>query len=770
MENLLERAAHQVDLARKAVVDPRDEDGDLFDDWLLQQRKWIENGPDGEKVTSLGDHLTLDTLLAMAIVKAYDFGDGRRDPTCRPAVKDICVVHSTGQNLLKTERVRAQVDWRIDMPYEQRLLVFNARTLKLEYVYVKNGYRTRGDATLVAISHLWPEPFADDNERKMYTSMDLKEFGADPFSHAHELYQFNSKNPATAKGWVRDRIAQSIRVAEALASDSDGDILVWLDVVCINQSNQLDVRDATYAMSIVYHIADITAVLVYDVYNGNGHWHQRRWTLQELELSHWISFFYTRTGKVTTPRKIKSALYTLEAAITRSSRRFSKYPQDIIYAVRGLVPALFELPAVYDVSVDELVARAALIAARRGDYSMIEVNERQGVSMRMVKNIEAVQLAKIAAKDENIEDTEGLDIVRDLDGERYCARECSGHHEKSQAPDQCLVKPSDFLSGLGMVFQQHSLGNLYSEPPEDDQVGYVCLKDLQRRQKESLGSIKDFRSLAREMRKTGLVNMLPETFQAVESFGDCMSNLFETGSCYDWAKCVINFRRFVIEEMELGDEVLSNFKGLTRCVRPVSPGEPVEAVFRYTKKMNPLGVADDGDGATDSPVAQYFATTAFSTTEGAPHGGAGFFSVVDAVSPDELDIRAQWLVQSICSDVLVQHDGKLFVLQHPDNVQAVCLRRLEGTEDGAYHGCDMVIANAENRPFPVAAYIVTVEPTEREVFVNTVCGMTRFCRPQRGRDLRKSSHAWNLLGLSSNEIFRALVAANVGRRNPVILG
>ncbi|KAJ1559987.1 hypothetical protein HK405_008637, partial [Cladochytrium tenue] len=281
------------------------------------------------------------------------------------------------------------------MSYEQRILTFNAQTLEFEYVYVKNGFRTHCDSTLVAISHLWPEPFADDNGRKQYSEEELRRFALSPKMHAHELYDFNSRDLNTAKGWVRERILQSVRAARALTRPGDEKVLIWLDVVSINQGNQLDIRDATYAMSIVYHIADITAVLIHDVYSGKGHWHQRRWTLQELELSHWIAFFYVHTGKISEPERVDSKTWALDEAIARSSRRYSRYAQDLIYSVRGLVPALFELPAVYDVSLDELVARAALIAARRGDYSMLRVNAdpNQPLGHRMIKKFDRTLVA-----------------------------------------------------------------------------------------------------------------------------------------------------------------------------------------------------------------------------------------------------------------------------------------------------------------------------------------------------------------------------------------
>ncbi|KAJ1552102.1 hypothetical protein HK405_012664 [Cladochytrium tenue] len=159
-----------------------------------------------------------------------------------------------------------------------------------------------------------------------------------------------------------------------------------------------------------------------------------------------------------------------------------------------------------------------------------------------------------------------------------------------------------------------------------------------------------------------------------------------------------------------------------------------------------------------------------------------YYAVVDAVSPDELSIRTLWLVQAICRACAVPGPGQVLVLQHGDSAASVRLRALRpnATASGgahahdaahaAHHGCEVVVASSDNRPYPVTAHVVTVERTAQPVFLNTVRGMTRFCRPTRGRDFERCSAAWNVVGLSSNEVFRALVAAGVGRRNPILLG
>ncbi|KAJ3200266.1 hypothetical protein HDU82_009041 [Entophlyctis luteolus] len=129
-------------------------------------------------------------------------------------------------------------------------------------------------------------------------------------------------------------------------------------------------------MSIAYHIADHTLVLLDEGDESAQRWLERRWTLQELELAHDIKFITAKNTVVDMPsscieeRKMMGK-HNLFTALSASVRRKSRFDQDLMYAVRGLVPAFFARPVVYGIDVYTLILRAATVCAKRGDCNIL---------------------------------------------------------------------------------------------------------------------------------------------------------------------------------------------------------------------------------------------------------------------------------------------------------------------------------------------------------------------------------------------------------------
>ncbi|KAI8618379.1 hypothetical protein BC830DRAFT_1109278 [Chytriomyces sp. MP71] len=297
-----------------------------------------------------------------------------------PSAVHTCPKHTPAKDQRDFDRVRTQASWQIEMVYEQPLLCYKADTKEFVTVKVLNGFRTHSDYKFVAISHLWPKPM-DAKQEMMDSQPD-----ASPDNLAHTYYQYNTKKIEFNKGktpdnWVREKVAHVEKAIESLYTEENpcleaGKVLVWLDLVSVNQADPFAIRDATYAMSIAYHISDLTLVLLDENDLDAKRWLSRRWTLQELELAHKIWLMksdYSLCGTLDDVEKARKlrGIHTLRTALQMSVQRESYYPQDIVYAVRGLVPPLFSLPVVYDIDLFTLILRAATVCAKKGDYSLL---------------------------------------------------------------------------------------------------------------------------------------------------------------------------------------------------------------------------------------------------------------------------------------------------------------------------------------------------------------------------------------------------------------
>ncbi|KAJ3024637.1 UNVERIFIED_CONTAM: hypothetical protein HDU68_007915 [Siphonaria sp. JEL0065] len=298
-----------------------------------------------------------------------------------PSAVQICLVLSGKKQDRDFDRVRTQYIWQIEMVYEQPLLCFDVKTKKFVTVNVLNGFRTHSDYKFVAISHLWPRPMDVDQQRG-----DSQLASPLILSSSHYKYNRNEVHfdDISDDNWVHKKFSAVVTAIMTLYSGEpgskfarDSQVLVWLDVVSVNQGDPFAVRDATYAMSIAYHISDLTLVLLDPNDDDARRWLKRRWTLQELELAHDIILMTSDFKELTTlPIEVIAARehrgkHDLCSALQQSVNRESKYPQDIIYAVRGLVPPLFALPVVYDIDVYTLILRAATVCAKKGDYSLL---------------------------------------------------------------------------------------------------------------------------------------------------------------------------------------------------------------------------------------------------------------------------------------------------------------------------------------------------------------------------------------------------------------
>ncbi|KAJ3072992.1 hypothetical protein HK102_006127, partial [Quaeritorhiza haematococci] len=130
-------------------------------------------------------------------------------------------------------------------------------------------------------------------------------------------------------------------------------------------------------MSIAYHYAD--AVLAcHDetkAEESRARWYRRRWTLQEIALAEKCFHYFNEELEEVSKTELETYRnIDAKTALKMSSEREGGLPQDLIYCIRRMVPALYKIPAVIDanVSVNDLLRRLATVAARAGDASLIE--------------------------------------------------------------------------------------------------------------------------------------------------------------------------------------------------------------------------------------------------------------------------------------------------------------------------------------------------------------------------------------------------------------
>ncbi|KAJ3337816.1 hypothetical protein HDU83_008494 [Entophlyctis luteolus] len=128
-------------------------------------------------------------------------------------------------------------------------------------------------------------------------------------------------------------------------------------------------------MSIAYHIADHTLVLLDEGDESAQRWLERRWTLQELELAHDITFITAKNTVVDMPsscieERNMMGKHNLFTALSASVRRKSRFDQDLMYAVRGL----------YGIDVYTLILRAATVCAKRGDYNILGAGDSKNLA------------------------------------------------------------------------------------------------------------------------------------------------------------------------------------------------------------------------------------------------------------------------------------------------------------------------------------------------------------------------------------------------------
>ncbi|KAJ3043114.1 hypothetical protein HDV00_005728 [Rhizophlyctis rosea] len=165
-----------------------------------------------------------------------------------------------------------------------------------------------------------------------------------------------------------ERVQKAADCVLALANPATTHL--WIDILCVDQSNKFAIRDSTYAMCKVYVAAKVTVVI------GGGDrgklleagWMTRRWSIQEAILSNRLVFegehelmesgavMETVQGSIDGLRWGRN--WMLWKALTLSASRKSYYQQDLVYFSKGLVKCLDSLPAVYDIDVTEALCLA----------------------------------------------------------------------------------------------------------------------------------------------------------------------------------------------------------------------------------------------------------------------------------------------------------------------------------------------------------------------------------------------------------------------------
>lgn len=138
------------------------------------------------------------------------------------------------------------------------------------------------------------------------------------------------------------------------------DVLIWCDVISIDQKSDFAIRDATYTMSYVYYHCDMTYTICTKI-NSINLWMNSVWTVQETIYSKRlfsISLIDNTIVRIDIGNKqiehIKS-LDNARGAIKELSKRCGGWPQDKLYALRHLIPKLRSMPCQYDRSFEEIV-------------------------------------------------------------------------------------------------------------------------------------------------------------------------------------------------------------------------------------------------------------------------------------------------------------------------------------------------------------------------------------------------------------------------------
>lgn len=186
---------------------------------------------------------------------------------------------------------------------------------------------------MIAVSHVWSD--SSFGCKKSECGVKCDDVNEKIFSYFQEIH-----NLMKSQRWF----------------DENKDVLVWLDVMSIDQKNAFAIRDATYSMSYVYFYADITFVYKGDQRDSLEKWFKSVWTVQETIYSKRLVVSekgYLRRIRDVRINDIRMIDSTAEA-IAELRRREGGMSQDKLYALRHLIPGLKNMPCLYDRTIEEI--------------------------------------------------------------------------------------------------------------------------------------------------------------------------------------------------------------------------------------------------------------------------------------------------------------------------------------------------------------------------------------------------------------------------------
>ncbi|KAI8617121.1 hypothetical protein BC830DRAFT_1167259 [Chytriomyces sp. MP71] len=692
----------------------------LYSEPNLRSPKDADNDP------YLNEQEFHDMMSYLDDIKKWKGNESNKSKSCTckaeafsPSAVHTCSQHTPAKQNRDFDRVRTQTDWQIEMVYEQPLLCFDLDSRKFVTVNVLNGFRTHSDYNFVAISHLWPKPLDDEQERgDSQTEVDLQALGltfeameVEDFK-VHKQYEYSTKEIQFAEGdnrWVKTKVEIIIKAVKSI--NLGPKTLVWLDLVSVDQGNAFAIRDATYAMSIAYHISDLTLVVLDPTDSNATRWLGRRWTLQELELAHDIKFVTSKfevlesLPDVQKARK-KRGKHDLASALQESVRRKSKYPQDIVYAVRGLVPPLFSLPVVYDIDVYTLILRAATVCAKKGDYSLLDAECSGLPAGSLICNFW-----------KQPPDPLNENLLRDIDEEHITRKGIQ-------------VAPLANLTGCGLIFERQRTARLKESDAKDLEADRVKRKDMftecddQDGGDKAAESIKKFEDWIRQ--DFGASNISLACRNALADIAKGIHDVFKLERC----------ESFDTNTAEVCESMLSN--------KP----ECKKILVDLLKK---LILAD-----SKHPLAVKYGHNNYTT-----------WVLKSDVTKYEFIMKGISFIKSLFeSAASIEHDVFVLVMRGERNDAALKFVAFKEKTDAGW----MVISQSEKVSYADSAAVVKFNPKEDgEVRIRTQRGVALMVQANECEQVEPDSNQFKMFGVDVKRLLFMLVNNGAGQKSPVVV-
>ncbi|KAJ3034358.1 hypothetical protein HDV00_005166 [Rhizophlyctis rosea] len=162
---------------------------------------------------------------------------------------------------------------------------------------------------------------------------------------------------------------------------------VWIDFLCVDQTNPAAIAEATNTMGYVYHCAVATVVMTKgETCIDDLRWYGRRWTLQEARLAKELWFFDGVTLRNEGSMEVRhqsrwdrirqTTAWRAADAFQESAAREGGWGLDDIFCVRTLVPGLLELRITYNKPRAAILHEVYARLAAAGDYSWVSDGPR----------------------------------------------------------------------------------------------------------------------------------------------------------------------------------------------------------------------------------------------------------------------------------------------------------------------------------------------------------------------------------------------------------